>query len=269
LQAGRAYSVSLYLYAPGSQFVSDYFGIHISDVIYRSTKDTVLQIDESISVKEKQVRKLKNGWNEIKLSFIATGKERYLLMGNFAKTSNKEILERSGRNLKHLEYYVDNLSVKPLDKTEMNCFDYKQRLDSLFASNRRHDIFQRERIVSSDSVKRDIAFTPQTDTILLSQINFSFDSDVLLNTTLIEKYFSGINISTISKIQVIGYTDSIGNKSYNLDLSERRALSVRRFLIDAFKFSKTLVLAEGRGISKDKHLMEENRRVELIIYKTE
>lgn len=44
-----------------------------------------------------------------------------------------------------------------------------------------------------------------------------------------------------------GHTDSMGSEKYNLDLSERRANSVRQYLIDKFNISPSRLTAKGYG----------------------
>ena len=107
------------------------------------------------------------------------------------------------------------------------------------------------------------------DTITLNKINFSFDSYELLNKETIINYFSATDKKTISKIVITGYTDSVGNNAYNLRLSENRAISVKKFLVDSLHISSNIIRTEGRGKTNDQKLQEDNRRVELVIYRKE
>ncbi len=52
----------------------------------------------------------------------------------------------------------------------------------------------------------------------------------------------GLNLLTIE-----GHTDSVGNSAYNLDLSQRRAESVRVVLIRELKVAPNKIIAVGRG----------------------
>lgn len=54
--------------------------------------------------------------------------------------------------------------------------------------------------------------------------------------------------SQLQDIQVVGYTDRIGSDSYNLELSHRRALTVRQALING-GVPAAAIVAEGRGKS--------------------
>ena len=74
-------------------------------------------------------------------------------------------------------------------------------------------------------------------------------------------------------IQVYGHTDDVGSADYNLELSERRAEAVRRYLIeagvDADKiqskgFGKAAPLVEGT----DPAARQRNRRVEIAVVQT-
>jgi outer membrane protein OmpA-like peptidoglycan-associated protein len=71
-------------------------------------------------------------------------------------------------------------------------------------------------------------------------------------------------------IRVIGYTDDIGTRANNLDLSQRRADTVREYLVEK-GIPKDLVQAEGKGPDSpaaDNTSIEgraANRRVELIV----
>lgn len=69
-------------------------------------------------------------------------------------------------------------------------------------------------------------------------------------------------------VRLVGYTDSIGTKAYNLDLSDRRADAVRRYLVQR-GISDDRITTEGFGKShpvasnKTAAGRAENRRVEV------
>jgi len=68
-----------------------------------------------------------------------------------------------------------------------------------------------------------------------------------------------------------GHTDEIGTKEYNKKLSERRANSVRQYLIDKFGIDGFRITAVGYGEGKpiaDNYTEEgrqKNRRVDAVI----
>jgi outer membrane protein OmpA-like peptidoglycan-associated protein len=74
-----------------------------------------------------------------------------------------------------------------------------------------------------------------------------------------------------SKIVVEGYTDSQGGPSYNQDLSQRRAQSVREYLVSR-GIASDRITSEGYGLNKpvaDNATAEgraNNRRVEIVVH---
>ena len=72
------------------------------------------------------------------------------------------------------------------------------------------------------------------------------------------------------QLAIEGHTDSVGTDLYNQGLSERRAESVRAYLVDQ-KFSSASVgatgLGEGQPVASNDTATgrQQNRRVELIV----
>ena len=83
-----------------------------------------------------------------------------------------------------------------------------------------------------------------------------------------------IGTPTILRVRVEGHTDSRGRDRYNLDLSKRRAHSVRRYLMSKGVEPRRLV-AEGYGetvpiaTNDTSDGRAENRRVEFVILERE
>jgi len=105
-----------------------------------------------------------------------------------------------------------------------------------------------------------------------ARVLFGFDSAMLTDGGKVELdlLINDINaLELVSQIMVIGHTDSIGSKSYNQMLSERRAHSVRDYL--SAKLAEMEIHAEGRGELEpiaDNATAEgraKNRRVEVIV----
>jgi outer membrane protein OmpA-like peptidoglycan-associated protein len=71
-----------------------------------------------------------------------------------------------------------------------------------------------------------------------------------------------------STFVVAGHTDAAGGESYNQDLSERRADSIKRYLTDKYGINGTDLVTVGYGKSKLKDpaqpLAEVNRRVQVV-----
>jgi len=72
------------------------------------------------------------------------------------------------------------------------------------------------------------------------------------------------------RIEVIGYADSIGSAEYNLDLSKRRAESVRHYLLErGIKAEQVIARGVGEELPteevKDRSDLRKSRRVEFNI----
>lgn len=71
-----------------------------------------------------------------------------------------------------------------------------------------------------------------------------------------------------STFLLAGHTDAAGGDAYNQELSERRADSVKRYLIDNYKIAATDLVTVGYGKSRLKDpghpLAEANRRVQVV-----
>ena len=67
---------------------------------------------------------------------------------------------------------------------------------------------------------------------------------------------------------VAGHTDAAGGEAYNQDLSERRADSIKRYLVDKYGIAGTDLVTVGYGKSKLKDpanpMAEVNRRVQVV-----
>ena len=71
-----------------------------------------------------------------------------------------------------------------------------------------------------------------------------------------------------STFVVAGHTDAAGGEAYNQDLSERRADSIKKYLVDKYGIAGTDLVTVGYGKSKLKDpsqpLAEVNRRVQVV-----
>jgi outer membrane protein OmpA-like peptidoglycan-associated protein len=67
---------------------------------------------------------------------------------------------------------------------------------------------------------------------------------------------------------VAGHTDAVGSEAYNQDLSERRADSIKRYLVDKFGIAGTDLVTVGYGKTKPKDpnapMDPANRRVQVV-----
>jgi outer membrane protein OmpA-like peptidoglycan-associated protein len=104
------------------------------------------------------------------------------------------------------------------------------------------------------------------------EITFDYNSDMIgpnavptlvnLGTALRSGELKG------SVFLLAGHTDAKGNDSYNMDISERRADAVRRFLVEKFSLAPGNLIPIGYGMTQLKNPADpfggENRRVQIV-----
>ncbi len=106
----------------------------------------------------------------------------------------------------------------------------------------------------------------------LYHVNFNFNSDTLLPTSFAElkKLSALLTENPQIKVDIVGHTDSIGVEDFNKMLSEKRAVSVRNYLLNQGISSKRMN-AYGVGDSQPIATNEteagraRNRRTEIIV----
>ncbi len=104
-------------------------------------------------------------------------------------------------------------------------------------------------------------------------IFFDVDSDRIRpeSTPTLEEIGEMLEEHPDLRIAIEGHTDSTGNDDHNLDLSIRRAVAVRQYLIDAYGIDANRLEADGFGETQpvgDDETPEgrqQNRRVELVV----
>jgi outer membrane protein OmpA-like peptidoglycan-associated protein len=104
------------------------------------------------------------------------------------------------------------------------------------------------------------------------EINFDYRSaDIgpaaLPAVTALGKALSNADLKD-STIVIAGHTDSVGGIPYNQDLSERRADSIKRYLVEHFRIPADNLVTVGYGKSKPKSQKNpaapENRRAQIV-----
>jgi outer membrane protein OmpA-like peptidoglycan-associated protein len=104
------------------------------------------------------------------------------------------------------------------------------------------------------------------------EINFDYNSADISAKSLRSVQALGRALSNPdlkgSTFVVAGHTDAAGGEAYNQELSERRAGSIKRYLVDKFGIAGTDLVTVGYGKTKLKDpanpLAEVNRRVQIV-----
>lgn len=96
------------------------------------------------------------------------------------------------------------------------------------------------------------AVEPEQDRFVARNINFDFGSDRVSDSArpiLAELAEYLRKPPAFSSVVIEGHTDSVGRDSYNLDLSQRRAQSIKEALVKDFGFAASKIQAVGFGES--------------------
>jgi outer membrane protein OmpA-like peptidoglycan-associated protein len=300
LEAGEHYIVSLKIASPRNSTQLSTTCPNLRDVgLWFTTRfifvwgDSILQPRNYLSFTNATTKDLKNGWFEVRKEFVPTGRSTILIIGNFYRIANADIMDQRNNPNASIDILVDDISVVPVKGTI--CADYQKTKDSLYSILRRHseklpgdgepdisytpsDTTEKARNIPNEDPlfgpePRRLTDTtktphhpPPTDTIIVHNIQFDFDKYLVQNPDTLQRYQRLLTRPGIKKIQVVGYTDDVGSETYNLDLSKKRANEVAHLLTSKFDVPPALIEAEGRGISTVYPTRDLNRRVEIYIF---
>ena len=103
-------------------------------------------------------------------------------------------------------------------------------------------------------------------------LHFQSDSDQLLPVSreALPKILTAIAARMPTRVSVIGHTDTVGNKAYNVALSMRRAQAVRKLLVDS-GIADGMIDVSSHGEENlliktaDNVANAQNRRVEVVV----
>jgi len=128
------------------------------------------------------------------------------------------------------------------------------------------------RSVSFGVAKKNPAGNPKSSVVSIGlPIKFKLNSSQLnpRSTVYLKKIGAMLNLPKMAneRIRIIGHTDASGLESYNLDLSERRAQTVKDYLVSYFSISPARLEIIGKGetepLSDQSPNSPLNRRVEI------
>ena len=124
----------------------------------------------------------------------------------------------------------------------------------------------------SSGEREEIAEIASTKPKIDLEIQFDYNSADISSSSLptvqaLGKALSNSNMRG-STFVVAGHTDAIGGETYNQDLSERRADSIKRYLTDKYGINGTDLVTVGYGKTKPKDASTPmdpvNRRVQVV-----
>jgi OOP family OmpA-OmpF porin len=128
-------------------------------------------------------------------------------------------------------------------------------------------------VAAAPATPRAVAVAPVVggtcETITLGNMNFAFDKFLITEDMLpaLEQALSVLKGSSCASFTIEGHTDSVGTVPYNQALSERRANSVTKWLLEKGYTGKLVVVGKGKLSPKFDNKTDDgrhlNRRVEI------
>jgi outer membrane protein OmpA-like peptidoglycan-associated protein len=304
LKEGETYEIEIRYAQRKIRF--DYLGVYFSDSFVHIpakkvyTIDTltgafrVHQYDSLVAFKPQQefhldTRPTAIGVQKLTLFYTATGKEKFILLGNFSGDPFTSF-QKSPLAKKEPASYVSihQITLRAANGEPCECERQEEILETL---NRRHSFFG----ACEDSLALDmnqlfseveiwkphvlpLPAKPAAPTLvpgkayLIERLYFAFDSAVLESRSFpaLDSLAGILRHYPDFQVSIVGHTDSLGNAEYNELLSLNRAEVVKQYLISRGIAPEKLT-ATGRGSSEPlatNHTEEGrqlNRRVEFML----
>lgn len=217
--------------------------------IFGSDGYTIIEHSPSISIDLDSVR-TDGTWKTLSFEYIANGNENNLSIGNFKSKKQTSLIEIDGRNTSIYKTTYENAYIF-IDDVQL--YKYKE-----------HD---EKNITEENNTDNKIE-----QAIIINGIVFETGSSVIQNDQIpdLEKITELMLNKSELTIEILGYTDNIGNESSNKLLSEERAISVKKYLIKR-GISESRIITKGNGSENpiaDNNTEEgrmQNRRIEILI----
>lgn len=221
-------------------------GAFLSETRVERKTDEILLLEPQ--VRAKSLLAAPDGkWVKVSGQFKADNEAEYLLIGNFnddATTENKAYRDDC---FNYAYYYVDDVLLK--------------KVPPFLPVPVKPDDLSRQPIEAGATIR-------------LKNIYFEFDKAELMPRSFVElnKLLKIMQDNPRLVIEIAGHTDDLGNDSYNLDLSRRRAKSVMQFLLES-KIPAARLRSRGEGEAKPVATnatdegRAQNRRVEFVVLK--
>lgn len=208
------------------------------------------------------------GWREYGYTGGIDGSERILVDERQQYLKSNQVYRVSvSRNGSHVQLYINQDKVIdlpnafPADESYTFMLGNNSWISGLYVSNIR---------IATGSPQPTKEFKDKK-TFITQNIHFDVNSDVIKPSSYHVLKEIAASIQNLNgNILIVGHTDNDGSAQHNLVLSQKRAASVKRALVNEFEIDATRLTTDGKGLSEplnsngtasEKAL---NRRVEFI-----
>ena len=281
LEKGKEYIFTAYFRTGDDTF--DHVDILLLDFEPFRYQDRLARSKDRITITpEQKISDHPDGWKEYLIRFVATGNEKYLLIGNLAKEP------LTGKHRVFIIYDIDNVMLKPADASVHACMERDINQRKLYLNNYRHTpgrfldddeqsippLKPQEHKDSVVSIPAPVS-PPVNDTLVIPDVLFKFDKSELnpVFSGRLDTLISKIKNKLFTRIEVLGHTDSFGKDAYNQQLSVSRAETVKKYLIERLHYASDNIITKGFAakipVTSNSTLAgrQKNRRVEIVLVK--
>lgn len=281
MQAGHQYKLVMWLYAQHN--ILDSIGVYFSEQDFLCEKRIFKAINPQLWSRDGMDSTINYPlWRKVEWLYTADGTEGFITIGNFKRNDYSGIRFSEYRN--DYYFYVDEVSLTPVDPKEALCLQADSVQHAIYAENERHTILSRK-VYSYRKNPPPVYPLPKTtrrriqhiDTLIIPDIFFATASYELspVSFHVLDSFASKLSLPNIDSMVVEGHTDSIGKLAYNETLSLNRAGSVKDYLnnkvegLNAKTTSRGFAYLRPVASNKTPKGRQLNRRVEIILYRNE
>ncbi len=263
---GEKYKLTFYLNTARRKFYK--LDFHLSEMEPANIKFRTDTLTPTFSLEPANiVLEMKQGWQAVEYEFTATNNAGYCVIGNMSGLMPYKVIDVMNR-AGAVYYFLDEIKLTSVSNNKI-CDTYDERLRLMYAQNLRHT----EYVVIKDEPVNPPPPTFYLDTINIPAIFFENNSAVLKPQfkSRIDSISNGFISRRVRKIDIVGHTDSNGEKDKNLILSLARAQSFKNYFLSRFPQFVDIVSSSGRGQEQPiapnttSDGRAKNRRVEIIL----
>lgn len=276
LRKGNIYHIEFFI--KSQHPILDSVGVYFTSYDFLFEKNPYPQIVPSLFIADAEEKAVKGdtAWQKISIKYTAKGDEAFITLGFFNRNG---LTGETGISMEnYFFFFLDDISLLPVDPNEKLCVDWKQARDEIYEQNERHEYLAREIKSGKNNPIEKVALSftvlHRIDTLILPDLLFSSGNSLLQSSSfkLLDSLCNRITNARVDSLVIEGHTDSTGLEEFNEHLSNNRAASVRNYIIQRIKGQNLPVVT--RGYSSTKPIAgnstasgrQRNRRVEILVY---
>jgi len=276
LRKGNKYKLEFYVRSRYD--LLDSIGIYFTSYDFLFEKQVRYKITPTVFLADAQLRPQPGdtNWQKVSITFIASGSELYLTLGNFSKKDITSSTSITSEN--NFFVFFDDISLVPEEAREKICRSWQSTKEEIYSFHERHQFLDLyiKRHAGSPPESPEIGETTiqKIDSVVLPDIFFEVDRSTLSSKSfyVLDSLSRTLKGSQIDSLVIEGHTDNTGTDEHNQKLSVERGLAVADYINKILMLKKDAVVTRGWGGQKpvaDNQTAagrQRNRRVEIFIY---